>query len=119
MLQEEMRYHLLKYLEENPDASQRQLARQLGVSLGKVNYCLKALIEKGLVKAGKFKQNPNKRVYAYLLTPKGLEEKATMTVQFLKRKVAEHRMLEQEIQELRREAAKLAGKQALYSGAEE
>lgn len=99
-----MRYRLLRYLEENPDASQRQLARQLGVSLGKVNYCLKALVDKGLVKVGNFKNNPNKRVYAYLLTPKGLEEKAAMTIHFLKRKLEEHRLLEQEIQELRREA---------------
>lgn len=104
MLQEEMRYRLLKYLEENPDASQRQLARQLGVSLGKVNYCLKALIAKGLVKAARFKNNPNKRSYAYLLTPKGVEEKAAITYQFLKRKLREHEVLEREIEELRREA---------------
>ncbi len=108
MLPDETRYHLLKHLEANPNASQRQLARELGVSLGKVNYCLNALIEKGLLKAANFKNNPNKRAYAYLITPKGVEEKATITFRFLKRKIAEYSALEQEIEELRNEAAALA-----------
>jgi len=115
MLPEEMRYHLLKYLEENPDASQRQLARELGVSLGKVNYCIKALIQKGLVKAGNFKNSPKKTAYTYLLTPKGAEEKAAITVRFLKRKLEEYRVLEKEIDELRREAAVLRTKEEVCS----
>lgn len=106
MLQEEMRYRLLEYLEENPDASQRQLAEQMGVSLGKINYCLKALIEKGLVKVDNFKKNPNKRAYAYLLTRKGVEEKTAMTLNFLKRKLREYRELELEIEQLRKESSR-------------
>ena len=109
MLPDETRYHLLKHLEANPNANQRQLAGKLGVSLGKVNYCLKALIEKGLVKAANFKKNPNKRAYAYLLTPKGVEEKAAITVRFLKRKIEEHRALEREIEQLRCEAKGIEG----------
>ncbi len=107
MLPEETRYRLLKYLEANPNASQRELAHELGVSLGKVNYCLKALITKGLIKAANFKNNPSKRAYVYLLTPKGVEEKASITVRFLKRKLEEFNALEWEIEELRREAAAL------------
>ena len=71
MLNDEIRYQILKAIEENPSMSQRELAAHLGVSLGKANYCLKELVKKGLVKAGNFKTNPDKRVYAYLLTPNG------------------------------------------------
>ena len=89
--------------------TQRELATALGVSLGKVNYCLKALIEKGWVKANNFRNHNNKAAYAYLLTPKGLERKAQITVRFLKRKVEEYEALKQEIEQLQREVDRLNG----------
>ena len=101
VLTDPQRLELLKLLQDQPQMSQRDLAQALGVSLGKANYCLKALMEKGLVKFGNFRKNPDKRVYAYLLTPAGLEEKTRITVAFLKRKVAEYEALEQEIEQLR------------------
>lgn len=107
MLDETTRYRLLKLLESNPRLSQRQLAQELGVSLGKVNFCLSALIEKGLLKANNFRNSQNKLAYMYLLTPAGVEEKARMTVQYLKWKMQEHEMLRSEIEELRREASLL------------
>lgn len=94
---------LLRYLEENPQVSQRELAEHLGVSLGKANYCLKALINKGQVKASNFKNNKNKRQYLYLLTPQGLEDKARITVSFLNRKIREYEELKSEIRELQNE----------------
>jgi EPS-associated MarR family transcriptional regulator len=107
MLDETTRYRLLKLLESNPQLSQRQLARELGISLGKVNFCLSALIEKGLLKANNFRNSQNKLAYMYLLTPAGVEEKARITVQYLKWKMQEHEMLRAEIEELRREASLL------------
>jgi EPS-associated MarR family transcriptional regulator len=95
---------ILKHIESNPHTSQRKLAEELGVSLGKVNYCLKALISKGFVKAGNFKRNANKRGYLYLLTPQGIEEKTKLTASFLKRKIAEHKQITKEIEQLKREA---------------
>jgi EPS-associated MarR family transcriptional regulator len=106
-LTDELRYQLLKHLEQNPEMSQRQLASELGISLGKANYCLKSLIDKGWVKAGNFRRNPNKLQYGYLLTPKGVDEKARVTLRFLKRKQQEHQELLKELEELRREANKL------------
>lgn len=103
MLTDEYRYKVLKLLDQNPELTQRELARALGISLGKVNYCLKALIEKGMIKAGNFKNSQNKQAYAYLLTPKGLEDKARVTARFLKVKLAEHRALQREIEQLRQE----------------
>lgn len=88
--------------------TQRELAEEMGMSLGKANYCLKALIEKGWVKAGNFRRNKHKLRYAYLLTPKGLEEKARVTISFLRRKQKEYDMLEEELQRLREEAAQFA-----------
>jgi EPS-associated MarR family transcriptional regulator len=105
MLDETTRYRLLKLLESNPELSQRQLANALGISLGKVNYCLTALIEKGLLKANNFRNNKNKLAYMYLLTPAGMEEKAKITVRYLKYKMQEYETLRMEIEELRREAA--------------
>lgn len=99
-LSEEVRYRLLKYLAEHPDASQRELARELGVSLGKVNYCLHALMEKGLVKARNFRNSQNKAAYAYVLTRKGLEEKINVTYSFLRRKIAEYDTIAAEIERL-------------------
>ena len=104
MLDEPTRYRMLKLLQERPRMSQREISEALGVSLGKANYCLRALIEKGLVKAANFRGNPNKRAYAYFLTPQGIEEKAQTAVSFLKRKLKEHEELTQEIEQLRRES---------------
>jgi len=103
MLTDEYRYKVLKLLAENPHMSQRDLARELGISLGKVNYCIQALIEKGMVKAGNFKNSQNKQAYAYLLTPKGIEDRAKVTARFLNRKLAEYEALQTEIENLRRE----------------
>lgn len=107
ILTEENRYQLLKLLEQNPSLNQRQLATAMGISLGKTNYCLNALIEKGWVKVGNFKRSKNKMYYAYFLTPKGIEEKARVTLQFLKLKQQEHEELVKELEELKEEAAQL------------
>jgi EPS-associated MarR family transcriptional regulator len=104
MLTDETRYRVMRLLETNPKLSQRDLARELGVSLGKVNYCLQALVRKGWVKATNFKNNNHKAAYMYLLTPHGLEEKARLTVQYLRIKVREYENLRAEIEQMRREA---------------
>lgn len=104
MLDEATHYGLLKTLEENPGLSQRDLAKKLGVSLGKINFCLNALVAKGSLKINNFRNSDNKLAYAYLLTPSGVEQKARMTVQFLKYKVQEYEKLRAEIEELQREA---------------
>jgi EPS-associated MarR family transcriptional regulator len=98
---------LLRKLESNPEYTQRELSQEMGVSLGKVNYCIRKLTEKGLVKITNFKQNPKKMGYAYLLTPKGIEEKARLTLSFLKRKVIEFEILKKEINELKLESENL------------
>jgi EPS-associated MarR family transcriptional regulator len=100
---QEIHLKVLRHLEDNPEVSQRELAELLGVSLGKTNYCLKALINKGLVKAKNFKNNANKRAYLYILTPKGIETKTKISVQFLKRKIIEYEALNKEIQQLKSE----------------
>jgi EPS-associated MarR family transcriptional regulator len=107
MLTDEYRYRILKLLEANPKASQREIARELGISLGKVNYCLKALIERGWVKANNFRQTERKRVYLYLLTPQGVEAKAKVTVRFLKRKLDEYETLKRDLAELQLDADNL------------
>ena len=104
MLDETTHYGLLKTLENNPDLSQRDLAKRLGISLGKVNFCLNALVEKGSLKISNFRNNENKLAYAYLLTPRGVEDKARITVGFLKHKMQEYEQLKKEIEELKREA---------------
>ncbi len=111
MLSDEFRYKILKRLEADPEISQRELAGELGISLGRVNYCVQALIEKGLVKAKNFRNSKNKKGYAYLLTPKGIEDKAKITVEFLKVKLAEHEALTKEIKTLRDEAGKVQARQ--------
>ena len=103
MLDDSTHYRLLKHLTEHPDCTQRQLAAAMGISLGKANYCLNALIEKGLIKAGNFRRSPDKGTYAYLLTPEGVQEKARVTVRFLQRKMEEYDALLDEIKVLRRE----------------
>src|SRR4030067_3419326 len=97
-------YGLLKTLEDNPSLSQRDLAKRLGISLGKVNFCLNALIAKGCLKVNNFRNSDNKLAYAYLLTPRGVEQKARMTVEFLQVKLQEYEQLRAEINELKREA---------------
>jgi EPS-associated MarR family transcriptional regulator len=104
-ISDEVRYRILRYLDENPHASQRELARHLGASLGKINYCLSALIEKGLVKMRNFRRSKKKSAYAYILTPKGFEEKINVTRRFLERKVAEYDSISTEIVRLTRELA--------------
>lgn len=106
---EAWRLQVLQLLQANPTLSQRQLATHLDVSLGKANYCLRALIERGLVKLGSFSKNSNKRQYAYLLTPAGLEEKTRITLAFLKRKEAEFEEIRREIEILRNELNPLIG----------
>ena len=106
MFDDNTSYGLLKTLESNPGLSQRDLAKRLGISLGKVNYCLNALIEKGCLKVNNFRNSENKLAYAYLLTPKGVEEKARITVRFLKYKMQEYEQLRAEINDLQREAEK-------------
>jgi len=99
-------YKLYKLIEANPGINQRELARELGVSLGKVNYCLQALIHKGAVKTRKFCNNKKKSSYLYILTPQGIEDKARITVQYLRRKMKEYDELREEIATLRTEIEK-------------
>ncbi|MCK9515357.1 MAG: MarR family EPS-associated transcriptional regulator [Ottowia sp.] len=104
----ETHLHLLQLLQRQPDLSQRQLARALGISLGKTNYCLKALVEKGWIKADNFRNSQNKAKYLYVLTPRGLAGKARLTLRFLRRKEAEYQTLMHEIAELRQQVAEAA-----------
>ena len=106
MLTDETRYKILKLIEANPQMSQREVASELGISLGKTNYCLKALIEKGILKTTNFRNSQNKLAYLYKLTPKGIEEKTAVTVRFLKRKMQEYESLKSEIQQIRADAEK-------------
>ncbi len=91
-------FNVLRKIQNNPYSTQRELARQLGVSLGKINYCISALKNKGLVKISNFKKNPNKIGYIYLLTPKGLSIKTQLTLNFMKRKMKEYDELKKEIE---------------------
>ena len=100
-------YQLLKLIEANPHMGQRELAQAMGVSLGKVNYCIKALVDKGFVKLENFRRKEDTRAYAYLLTRKGIEEKTRVTVAFLQRKLVEYETIRGEIKELRKEVEKL------------
>jgi len=100
-------YHLLKLISEQPAISQRNLAAELKLSLGKTNYCLKACIARGLVTVDRFRRSDNKRAYAYLLTPLGVEEKARMTLTFLQYKMGEYERLRSEIEALQREVQAL------------
>jgi EPS-associated MarR family transcriptional regulator len=101
-------YKLLKLIEANPAIQQREMAKEMGVSLGKANYCLRALVQKGLVKMDNFRRNDNKLAYTYLLTPSGIEAKVLLTVSFLKHKVAEYEAIRKEIEELRQDAERNA-----------
>ena len=97
---DEIHLQVLRAIEAHPKLTQRQLADVLGVSLGKAHYCMKALIDKGLVKMGNFSHNQHKLDYAYLLTPKGIKSKAALTVHFLERKAAEYEQLKAELEDL-------------------
>jgi EPS-associated MarR family transcriptional regulator len=98
---------LLREIKKSPELTQRELSHKLGISLGKVNFLLNALIRKGFVKAHNFKNSHNKKAYLYILTPHGVEEKAKVTYRFLKRKLEEYERLESEIQELKKEVQDL------------
>ena len=105
--QKDIRLDLLRKLESSPECTQRELSKEMGVSLGKVNYCIRKLTEKGLIKITNFKQNPNKVGYAYLLTPQGIEEKSRLTFAFLKRKIIEYEILKKEINALKLESKEM------------
>ena len=107
MNQKDIRLDLLSKIELNPEYTQRELSKEMGVSLGKVNYCIKKLTEKGWIKLTNFKQNPNKVGYVYLLTTKGIEEKTRLTFSFLKRKIIEYEILKKEINELKLESEEM------------
>ena len=102
-LQRDMRFRILRLLESNPQTSQRALSQELGVSLGSVNYCLKALVQKGQLKISNFRASNNKLRYAYVLTPKGVAEKTALTGQFLQSKLKEYDALKAEIKNLQEE----------------
>lgn len=103
-LQEDTEFRVLRMLEAQPDATQRDLAENAGISVGALNYCLKALIAKGMVKMQNFSESRNKFGYVYVLTPDGLAHRAALTQAFLKRKLAEYAALQQEIESLKRDA---------------
>ena len=97
-------FQILKILEKDSNFTQRKLSGTLGISLGTINYCMKKLIEKGLIKANNFRNHNNKIQYSYLLTPKGVEEKARLTLEFIKIKTEEYNALEEEIRALKKDA---------------
>ena len=104
-LQEDVRFRILRLLGHNPEMSQRDLAQALGISTGGTHYVLKALVDKGLIKFGNFTASDDKRRYAYVLTPKGLAEKAALTRRFLIRKLAEYEMLRAEIEDVHQDVS--------------
>jgi EPS-associated MarR family transcriptional regulator len=112
MLGDEVRYKLLKLLDANPELSQRDVARELGISLGKANYCLRALVRKGWVKASRFTNSRNKAAYMYLLTPRGIDAKVRLTFEFLRIKLREYEILRDEIEQIRRDAGAARSNQA-------
>ena len=98
MKNEQDHFEVLRKIQKKPDSTQRELAEELGFSLGKLNYCIKALQEKGLLKLENFKKNPKKINYFYVLTPKGMAEKTKLTVNFMKRKMKEYDELKKELE---------------------
>ncbi len=102
-IQEDTHFRIMRILQENPDVTQRELAEKLGMSVGGLNYCLNALIDKGLVKMQNFSNSKNKFKYVYLLTPMGIAEKVALTTRFLSRKMEEYEALELEISYLENE----------------
>ena len=100
---QEIKYRLLKILSQSGDITQRHMAREMGISLGKVNYCLSELAKQGFIKIRRFRASRNKIQYLYLLTARGLEEKARLTTSFLRRKVLEYKEIKKQIEELSQE----------------
>ena len=107
MSPEEVHYRLMQILTRDPSMTQRELAKKMGVSVGKINYCLRALIEKGYIKIGAFHRSPDRSAHRYLLTPSGIQAKAWATAQFLRRKKEEYEAIRAEISALECELAKL------------
>lgn len=107
---DEIGLRLMRLLASNPRMSQRDVASAFGISVGKVNYCLKALAHKGWIKANRFKSSRNKAAYRYLLTARGIEQKALLTARFLRIKMREYENLRAEIEQLRREVAERAAR---------
>ena len=107
MNNKDIRLDLLRKIEENPNYTQRELSKEMGVSLGKVNYCIKKLIEKGLIKLSNFSHNEDKVSYIYHLTPKGIENKSKLTIEFLKIKIKEYKVLQEEINILKQDVSQL------------
>lgn len=101
--EQEIRYRLFKLLEDDPNLTQRQMAEKMGISLGKFNYCLKELVQKGFVKINRFTSSNNKAAYMYILTPKGIEQKTKVTVNFLNRKMQEYEEIKKQITEIKKE----------------
>ena len=112
-MEDEIQYKLLKALQENPDVTQRELASMLGISLGKANYCLRALLGRGWVKMANFRRNPNKMGYVYLLTPQGIEEKARITLRFLRHRLHEFDALKAEIERMQLEVGNSSANEAV------
>ena len=108
MNRKDIHLELLRKLEVNPEYTQRELSQEMGVSLGKINYCMKKLIEKGWIKLSNFSHNPNKVGYIYLLTPKGIEQKSRLTTSFLKTKLEEFEVLKDEISKLKLDAKEIS-----------
>ena len=104
--EQEIHYHLLNLLTDEPQLRQLDMARKMGVSVGKVNYCLSELAKKGLIKVKRFKSAKNKLPYSYMLTPRGIEEKGRITVRFLKRKLTEYEEIKRQIVALTKEVEK-------------
>ena len=109
---EDVRFRVLRVLQDSPDLSQRQIAGAVGVSVGAVNYCLRALVEKGQIKVRNFQSSHTKLRYAYILTPRGVAEKTRLTGAFLTRKMAEYDALKAEIESLQAEVRPLRDREA-------
>ena len=108
MNNEDIHLDLLRKLESNPECTQRELSKEMGISLGKINYCMKKLTERGFVKLTNFSRSSNKLGYIYLLTPKGIDQKARLTTSFLKTKIQEFEILRDEISKLKQDAEEMA-----------
>ena len=107
MNKKDIHLDLLRKLEAKPEYTQRELSQEMGVSLGKINYCMKKLVEKGWIKLSSFRHHPQKVNYIYLLTPQGIEQKRILTISFLKIKLDEYEVLKNEINKLKQDAQKL------------
>ena len=103
------KFHILKSLERDSHLTQKQLSNDLGVSLGKIDYCLKKFIEKGFIKVNNFNNSNNEIQYSYFLSPKGIEEKAKLTLDFIRKKTQEYNTLKKEIESLKQEAKNMDG----------